>query len=51
VWCVGTTVLGLLLAVVLDASPATAALGWTLAALGAVGVALAIALPMRGKRR
>jgi hypothetical protein len=50
-WCAGTAVLGLLLALVLDASPATAALGWTLAALGAIGVALAIALPMRGRRR
>jgi len=51
VWCAGTAVLGLLLAVVLDASPATATLGWALVALGLIGVALTIAVPMRGKRR
>jgi hypothetical protein len=50
-WCTGTVVLGLLLALVLDASPSTVALGWTVAALGAVGLVLSFALPDRGPRR
>jgi hypothetical protein len=51
VWCAGSVVLGLLLALVLDASPGTVALGWTVAALGLLGIVLTYALPMRGKRR
>ena len=50
-WCAGSVVLGLLLALVLDASPATVVLGWTVAALGLVGIALTYALPMHGRRR
>ena len=50
-WCVGTVVLGLLLALVLDASPGTAALGWIVVACGLIGVVLSLALPMRSRRR
>jgi hypothetical protein len=50
-WCAGSVVLGLLLAVVLDASPATATLGWVVAGLGMIGVVLSLAFPVRGGRR
>ena len=42
---------GRLLALVLDASPAAATLGWVVAGLGALGVVLSLALPVRGRRR
>ena len=50
-WCAGSVVMGLLLALGLDASPGTVALGWTVAALGALGIVLTYAIPMRGRRR
>lgn len=50
-WCAGSVVLGLLLALVLDASPGTVALGWTVAALGLVGLVLSYAFPIRNRRR
>ena len=51
VWCAGSVVLGLLLALGLDASPGTVVLGWTVGGLGLLGIVLTYALPMRGRRR
>jgi hypothetical protein len=36
---------------VLDASPGTVALGWTVAVLGIVGLVLTYAFPIRSRRR
>jgi hypothetical protein len=41
----GTLVLGLLLALVLDAGPEFVMFGWVIAALGAVGVVLHFVMP------
>lgn len=49
-WCAGSVVLGLLLALVLDASPSTAMLGWVVAGLGVVGLVLTVAVPDRRRR-
>lgn len=50
-WCVSSIVLGLLLALVLDASPSTAMLGWVVAGLGLAGLVLTILMPAQGGRR
>ena len=50
-WCAGSVVLGLLLALVLDASPGTVVLGWTVAVLGLIGLVLTYAFPIGNRRR
>ena len=50
-WCAGSVVLGLLLALVLAASPGTVVLGWTVAVLGLIGLVLSYAFPIRNRRR
>ena len=52
VMCGGTLVLGLLLALVLDASGTAGArpLGWVLAVLGAIGLLASFLLPATGAR-
>jgi hypothetical protein len=47
----GTIVLGLVLALYLDASPELQAFGWALAALGVIGLVLRFVLPEPGRRR
>jgi len=49
-WCAASVVLGLLLALVLDASPATATLGWVVAGFGVLGLVLTFVIPDRRRR-
>lgn len=46
-----TAVFGLVLVLLLSPTEGTAAFGWLLVALGALGVALQFLLPGRGQRR
>jgi hypothetical protein len=49
--CLGTTVVGLMLALVLAPGGEMAVMGWLLAVIGVIGVTACVVLPVPGRTR